>query len=72
MREAAALWAALLADRGVDGRDAVWAHPDLLPTSEDLDDPSAYVSRSGELDLSGLDELGPPASGEDRPDSPEQ
>jgi putative hydrolase len=70
MREGAALWAALLADRGVDGRDAVWAHPDLLPTSEDLDDPSAYVSRSGELDLSGLDEL-PPTPDEDRPDDPQ-
>ena len=67
MREGAALWAALLADRGVDGRDAVWAHPDLLPTSEDLDDPSAYVARSGELDLSGLDEL-PPTPEQDRPD----
>ena len=70
MREGAALWAALLADRGVEGRDAVWAHPDLLPTSEDLDDPSAYVSRSGELDLSGLDEL-PPTPDEDRPDDPQ-
>ena len=70
MREGAALWAALLADRGVDGRDAVWAHPDLLPTSEDLDDPSSYVSRSGELDLSGLDEL-PPTPEQDRPDDPQ-
>jgi putative hydrolase len=70
MREGAALWAALLADRGVEGRDAVWAHPDLLPTSEDLDDPSAYVSRSGELDLSGLDEL-PPTPEQDRPDDPQ-
>ena len=70
MREGAALWALLLADRGVDGRDAVWAHPDLLPTSEDLDDPSSYVSRSGALDLSGLDEL-PPTPEEDRPDDPQ-
>ena len=70
MREGAALWALLLADRGVEGRDAVWAHPDLLPTSEDLDDPSAYVSRSGELDLSGLDEL-PPTPEQDRPDDPQ-
>jgi putative hydrolase len=65
MREAAALWAALLADRGVDGRDAVWAHPDLLPTSDDLDDPAAYVNRSGELDLSGLEELGGPSHSAD-------
>ena len=59
MREAAALWAALRAERGIDGRDAVWAHPDLLPTSDDLDDPTAYAARDNELDLSALDELDP-------------
>ena len=31
LREAAALWRAVLAERGQDGREAVWAHPDLLP-----------------------------------------
>ena len=31
--------------RGIDGRDAVWAHPDLLPSSTDLDDPAAFVAR---------------------------
>ena len=31
--------------RGVaDGRDAVWSHPDLLPTAEDLDDPAGFVA----------------------------
>ena len=29
LREAAALWAALREERGTDGRDAVWGHPDL-------------------------------------------
>jgi putative hydrolase len=71
MREAAALWAALLADRGIDGRDAVWAHPDLLPTSDDLDDPASYVARGGELDLSALDELnGPDEANEGPSDDP--
>ena len=31
LREAAALWAELRAARGIEGRDALWAHPDLLP-----------------------------------------
>lgn len=44
VRDAANLWAALSADRGVGGRDAVWHHPDLIPTSADLDDPLGYVS----------------------------
>ena len=33
--------------------------PDLLPTSDDLDDPTAYAARDNELDLSALDELDP-------------
>ena len=30
---------------GIDARDAVWNHPDLLPRSEDLDDPAAFIDR---------------------------
>ena len=53
MRDAANLWAAVRAERGADGRDAIWAHPDLLPTSADLDDPIGYAkgeTRSSEDD----------------------
>lgn len=45
LREAATLWRRLREDRQIAGRDAVWAHPDLLPSSEDLDDPEGFVSR---------------------------
>jgi putative hydrolase len=55
-REAAALWAALRDARGVDGRDALWAHPDLMPSTDDLDDPGAFVTRE-EPDLPGLGDL---------------
>ncbi|KPM57395.1 hydrolase [Frankia sp. CcI49] len=44
LREAAALWEALGEARGHDGRDAVWAHPDLLPSAADLTDPAAFVA----------------------------
>ena len=44
-REAAALWELLQQRAGADGRDAVWDHPDLLPTAEDLDDPGAFADR---------------------------
>jgi putative hydrolase len=44
LREAAALWRQLREERGIEGRDALWAHPDLLPTAEDLADPSAFLS----------------------------
>ncbi|MDQ1709519.1 MAG: hypothetical protein QOG49_904 [Frankiaceae bacterium] len=46
LREAAALWAALTEARGIDGRDDVWRHPDLLPDSEALDDPTAFATRA--------------------------
>ncbi len=48
MRDAANLWAAVRTARGVDGRDAVWSHPDLVPTSADLDDPLGFLSTGAE------------------------
>jgi hypothetical protein len=37
-------------ERGVHGRDALWAHPDLIPSAEDLDDPAGFVGRSDSSD----------------------
>ncbi len=45
LREAAALWEHLHEERGTDGRDAVWDHPDLMPTVEDLTDPKGFTHR---------------------------
>jgi putative hydrolase len=68
LREAAALWAELLATQGIDGRDAVWEHAELLPTADDLDDPSGFTAR-GTFDLSELEDAGAaPADPEDEPD----
>jgi putative hydrolase len=59
-RDAANLFAALRASLGVDGRDAVWSHPDLLPDGTDLDDPLGYTERrANPLELPPLDEPGP-------------
>src|SRR5690606_30068689 len=44
LREAAALWAALDRERGQTERDDLWSHPDLMPTAEELDDPSGFVA----------------------------
>ncbi|MBI4900264.1 MAG: zinc-dependent metalloprotease, partial [Actinobacteria bacterium] len=30
--------------RGVEGRDAVWHHPDTMPTAHDLNDPLGFVN----------------------------
>lgn len=45
LREASTLWSLLAEQRDSAGRDALWAQVDLLPTSEDLDDPQAFVDR---------------------------
>lgn len=47
LREAAAFWAAVAADGGTQARDALWSHPDLLPTAEDLESPHDFLARSG-------------------------
>jgi len=43
LRDAATLWGALRDRHGPQARDAVWAHPDLLPSSADLDDPLGFA-----------------------------
>ncbi len=55
LREAAALWAQLGAERGIAGRDAIWAHPDLLPSAEDLDDPAGFSGRRRLLESTDSD-----------------
>ncbi|HLS72907.1 MAG TPA: zinc-dependent metalloprotease [Actinomycetaceae bacterium] len=44
LREAAALWAHVEEARGPQGRDALWSHPDLMPTAEELDDPAGFIA----------------------------
>ncbi|CAM4243493.1 putative hydrolase [Mycobacterium basiliense] len=56
LREAGALWDRLTQAGGVDARDGVWQHPDLLPVAEDLDDPAAFIDRVIGGDTSGIDE----------------
>src|SRR6476469_9149039 len=46
LRDAANLWAALESAGGAELRDGRWAHPDLAPTSADLDDVIGYVERA--------------------------
>jgi hypothetical protein len=56
LREAALIWRQLTDVRGSTGRDAVWAHPDLLPNDEDFDDPEGFVRGRPDWDISALDE----------------
>ena len=45
LREAAVLWQLITKAIGAQARDALWAHPDLMPTAEDLDNPASLVAR---------------------------
>jgi putative hydrolase len=58
-REAATLFAVVRAGRGVEARDALWAHPDLLPGPDDLADPLGFIEDSAtELDFEVPDHPG--------------
>src|SRR5580700_2767803 len=62
LREAAAIWQGLTSARGIDGRDALWSHPDLLPASDDLENPDTFVHGQPELDISDLEDGDDPPS----------
>jgi len=66
LREAGALWAAVTEHRGIQGRDALWGHPDLLPTDEDFANPQVFAQGAADWDISELDNLGKaPEEGKD-------
>jgi putative hydrolase len=45
LREAAELWRVLGERLGSEKRDGLWAHPDLLPTAEDITNPAGLIER---------------------------
>ncbi|WP_336162269.1 zinc-dependent metalloprotease [Amycolatopsis sp. VC5-11] len=48
MRAASSLWK-LVGDRhGLEKRDGLWSHPDLMPTADDLDEPLDFADRMSE------------------------
>jgi putative hydrolase len=70
LREAGALWRALTDVRGMEGRDSIWEHPDLMPTADDLQDPEGFVHGTPgalDLDLSELNETEAPKPDDDDP-----
>jgi putative hydrolase len=58
LREAATIWQGLTQARGIDARDALWAHPDLLPAADDLENPDGFVHGGPDLDISDLEDGG--------------
>ena len=43
LREAAAFWRRVTEEAGAEARDGLWAHPDIMPTGADVDDPSTVI-----------------------------
>jgi putative hydrolase len=76
LRAAAELWRKLTEQHGIEYRDALWNHPDLLPTAEDLDDPTGFVDRAAghatDLDdpIAALERTAADAPREQPPDDP--
>jgi putative hydrolase len=69
LRDAATVWGAMAQRYGSAERDRLWSHPDLLPTSDDLDEPLDFVARQGTDDeLRALTA----EDAEDRRDDPEE
>ena len=57
-REAHTVFAALRSRDGIAQRDALWAHPDLLPNAEDLQDPLGFLDSGGDdIDISDISDL---------------
>jgi len=57
-REAHTVFAALRSRDGIAQRDALWAHPDLLPNAEDLQDPLGFLDSCGDdIDISDISDL---------------
>ncbi|MFD2468022.1 zinc-dependent metalloprotease [Amycolatopsis silviterrae] len=48
MRAASSLWNLVGERHGLEKRDGLWSHPDLMPTAEDLDEPLDFADRMAE------------------------
>ena len=59
-REASELWRRVGEAVGIERRDGLWSHPDLLPVGEDLENPAAVIDRlldESTGDSGGVDEI---------------
>jgi putative hydrolase len=74
LRESATMWQKVTDAVGPEVRDDLWSHPDLIPTSEDIDDPAALVARltSGPVALDDVDQAIEDLLNDDRDDRPRE
>lgn len=74
LREAAAMWGAVTDAVGAERRDELWSHPDVLPTSQDIDDPSGLIARltGGTPELDDVDQAIEALLADDTDDRPRE
>lgn len=57
IREAATIWQQLTLKLGIEKRDSIWSHPDLMPTSTDLDDIDLFITNMSHDLMSDLQKV---------------
>lgn len=57
LRAASSLWNLIGEKHGMTKRDELWAHPDLMPTAEDLDAPEEFAERLGAGEHADMDPI---------------
>ncbi|MGV8895501.1 MAG: zinc-dependent metalloprotease [Rhodoglobus sp.] len=74
LREAAAMWQQVTDAVGSEKRDALWSHPDLVPTAADLDDPTALIARitNGQPEPDDIDQAIADLLGDDTTERPRE
>jgi putative hydrolase len=74
LREAAAMWQAVTDAVGTAARDALWSHPDLVPTADDIADPAAIIARmtAGAPEPDDIDRALEDLLGDDSTDRPHE
>jgi putative hydrolase len=70
LRAAAALWRLVTDQHGIQARDGIWGHPDLIPTAADLDDPLDFSERLGQIPSLEDDPIAQLTRETDPPDEP--
>ncbi len=46
IREASLMWQQVTDAAGLEKRDSIWSHPDLIPTEQDIKDPAKLIERT--------------------------
>ena len=74
LREAAAMWQKITDELGDERRDSLWSHPDLLPGSDDIDDPAALIAglSGSEATTDDIDQAIEDLINDDRDDRPHE